>query len=74
MFNSRTLTKAERKYSQIEKETLAITVAVKKIHKYIYDQTVTIQTDHKPLLGLLAEHKSIHSISKMGNHSICLQL
>ena len=63
MFNSRTLTKAERKYSQIEKEALAIIVAVKKFHKYIYDQTVTIQTDHKLLQDSLAEHKSIHSMT-----------
>ena len=59
MFNSRTLTNAERKYSQIEKEVLANLVAVKKVHKYICDRTVTIQKDHKLLLGLLAEHKTI---------------
>ena len=55
MFTSRTLTNAERNYSQIEKEALAVIFAVKKFHQYIYGQTVTIQTDHKLLLGLLAE-------------------
>ena len=63
MFTSRTLTNAERNYSQIENETLAIIFAVKKIHQYIYGQTVTIQADHKPLLGLLVEHKSIPSMA-----------
>ena len=63
MFTSRTLTNTERNYSQIENETLAIIFAVKKIHQYIYGQTVTIQADHKLLLGLLVEHKSIPSMA-----------
>ena len=63
MFTSRTLTNAERNYSQIEKEALAIIFAVKKFHQYIYGQFVTIQTDHKPLLGLLAERKGIPSMA-----------
>ena len=54
---------AKRNYSQIEKEALAIIFAVKKFHQYIYGQFVTIQTDHKPLLGLLAEHKGIPSMA-----------
>ena len=80
MFTSRTLTNAERNYSQIEKEALAIIFAVKKFHQYIYGQFVTIQTDHKPLLGLLAEHKGIYTQyggcqnSKMGNYFISLRL
>ena len=63
MFTPRTLTNAERNYSEIEKEALAIIFDVKKFHQYIYGQTVTIQMDHKPLLGLLAEHKSIPSMA-----------
>ena len=63
MFTPRTLTNAVRNYSEIEKEALAIIFDVKKCHQYIYGQTVTIQIDHKPLLGLLAEHKSIPSMA-----------
>ena len=63
MFTSRTLTNAERNYSQIGKGALAIIFAVKKFHQYIYGQTATIQMDHEPLLGLLAEYKSIPSMA-----------
>ena len=78
MLTSRTLRNAERNYTQIEKEALKLLYFLwKKLHQYLYGQTVAIQTDHKPLLGLLAEHKSIPSMAaaslKMGNHSICLQ-
>ena len=53
----------ERNYFQIEKEALGIIFIAKKFHQYIYRQTVSIQTDHKSLLGLLAEHKNIPIIA-----------
>ncbi|XP_032997803.1 uncharacterized protein K02A2.6-like [Lacerta agilis] len=51
---SQTLTPAERNYSQIDKEGLAVVKGVKKIHDFLYGRPFTIVTDHKPLLGLLA--------------------
>ena len=63
MVTSRTLKNAERNYCQIGKEALVIIFAVKKFHQYIYGPTVKIQTDHIPLLALLAEHKSISSMT-----------
>ncbi|XP_042142281.1 uncharacterized protein K02A2.6-like [Ixodes scapularis] len=58
-YGSRTLSKAERNYSQTDREALAIIYGVKKFHQYIYGRPVTIITDHKPLLGLLSPHKEI---------------
>ena len=60
MFTSRTLKSVEVNYSQTEKEALAIIFTVQKFHQYICERPAMIQTDHKPPLGLLGEHKSIH--------------
>ena len=62
-FASRTLSKAKRNYSQIEKEGLAIIFAVKKFHQYIYGRQFQVITDHKSLLGLLHEHKGVPSMA-----------
>lgn len=52
-FASQALTKTEQRYSQIEKELLAIVFAAEKFHYYIYGQSVTVQSDHKPLQTIL---------------------
>ena len=56
---SRTLSAAEKNYSQIEKEALAIIFAVKKLHPYLYGRHFVIESDHKPLSFLLGEATAI---------------
>ena len=49
-FASRTLTSAETRYAQIEKELLAIVFACEHFYLYVYGRDrVRVHTDHKPL-------------------------
>ena len=51
-FLSRSLSAAERNYSQIDKEALSCSYALKWFHSYMYGHHLTLQIDHKPLLTL----------------------
>ena len=53
LHSSRALTDVESRYSQTEKEALAITWAFQHYHYYICDRHVIVYTDHKPLERLL---------------------
>lgn len=52
VYASKTLTPTERKYAQIEKETLAILFACRKFELYITGKPVVVQTDHQPLIRI----------------------
>ncbi len=57
-YASRTLSPAERNYSQLEREGLACVFGIKRFHSYLFGHHFELMTDHKPLLALLNQHKS----------------
>lgn len=46
---SRSVTDAETRSAQIEKELLSITYACERFHQFVSGQEITVETDHKPL-------------------------
>ena len=53
VFASRALIQGETNYAQIEKELRAVLFECEKFQRYIYGICVTVETDHKPLLGIM---------------------
>jgi hypothetical protein len=52
LFASRTLNAAERNYSNIEREALAIAWAVTRLKQFLLGRKFLVQTDHQPLLSM----------------------
>lgn len=61
-FASRTLTKAERNYTQLDKEAAALIFGLTKFHLYLFGRPFDIITDHKPLLGILGRTKKLPTL------------
>ena len=49
IFVSKTLSSAERRYSQLEREGLAIVWSIKRLHKYLFGRKFILLTDNKPI-------------------------
>ena len=62
-YASRTLSTAERKYAQLDKEALSIVFGVNHFHQYLYGRKFTILSDHKPLKYLLGETRGIPAMA-----------
>lgn len=58
-FASRRLTDAEKSYSQIQKEALAIVFTVQKFNQYLFAKQFVIVSDSKPLISIFGPKKGI---------------
>lgn len=62
-YSSRTLSSAEKGYSQIEREGLAIIFGLCKFNQYLYGRPFTLVSDNKPLLAIFNPMKGIPQYS-----------
>ena len=58
-FRSKSLSETEKQYSNIEQESLDIVFCVLHFKHYVYDHSITVISDHKPLSTLF--QKSLQS-------------
>ena len=61
MYMSRALTETEQRYSNIERELLAIVFTLERLNHYMFGRSITVQSDHQPLQSIWK--KSIVSAS-----------
>ena len=57
-YGSRALTPVEQRYSQTEREALAITWAVEYFHIYVFGASFDVFTDHKPLVSIFGNTRA----------------
>ena len=62
-FVSRTLSVTEKRYSQLDKEALAIIFGVRRYHQYLYGREFELKTDHKPLIYIFSAKKGIPTLA-----------
>jgi transposase InsO family protein len=58
-FASKTLTPAQRGYSQLDREGLAVIFGVTKFHKFLFGRKFVLQLDNKPLTALFSPDREI---------------
>ena len=56
-YASRALTDVEQRYSQTDREMLAVVYGVEHFHLYLFASEFVVITDHKPLLGIVNSTK-----------------
>jgi len=57
-YRSKLLTEKGSRYSNIEREMLAVVNGLEKFHYYAYGRQVTVETEHKPLEAIFRKHLS----------------
>ena len=71
-YGSQALDQMQQNYATIEKELLANAFGCNKFHDYVFTKAITVETDHKLLLGIMA--KPLHLLSaRLQRIHMCLQ-
>ena len=55
-YASRSLTKTEQNYQNLEKEALGTILGMEKFHYFLYGKEFTLETDQKPLVSIYKKH------------------
>ncbi|XP_055923898.1 uncharacterized protein K02A2.6-like [Eupeodes corollae] len=58
-YASKSLTECQQRYSQLEKEALAIKFGCQKFHEYVWGKQLVVESDHKPLESIF--QKPLHA-------------
>lgn len=74
-FASQTLSKVQQKYSQIDKEALAIVFGVRRFYQYLFGRKFILVTDNKPVAQIFSPKKGLPllSTSRMQHYAIFLE-
>ncbi|XP_018401810.1 PREDICTED: uncharacterized protein K02A2.6-like [Cyphomyrmex costatus] len=62
-FVSRSLTRAEQNYSQLDREALAIIFAIQKFYRYVYGRPFTLISDNRPLTRIFQHNTKLPAIT-----------
>ena len=71
-YASRALTDTESRYSQTEREALAVVWACEYFHLYLFGQSFTVLSDHKPLEGIF-NHPTSQTNARIERWNLRLQ-
>ena len=62
-FASRSLSKAEKAYSQLNREALGLVFGVEACHQYVYGRSFILETDYRPLTYIFGDERGLPQIS-----------
>jgi transposase InsO family protein len=73
-FASRSLSKAEQNYSQIDKEATALMFGLKKFETFLWGRAFILVTDHRPLVAILGPKKAFPALVTARLHRYAVKL